>query len=74
MGTGRGVRGLREPPPRILSDVRVGFPGQQGTCTVDADPKDGDHRSEPRVACGTDVDLTTTPLGLTLKTDEFPHD
>ncbi|MDQ0831716.1 hypothetical protein QF032_003560 [Streptomyces achromogenes] len=74
MGTGRGVRGLREPPPRILSDVRVGFSGQQGRCTVDADPKDGDHRSEPRVAYGTHVDLTTTPLGLTLKTDEFPRD
>ncbi|MFI6491324.1 hypothetical protein [Streptomyces sp. NPDC050564] len=37
-------------------------------------PKDGDYFVEMTVTFGGDVDMTTTPLGLTLKTDEFPRD
>ncbi|MEU9053831.1 Uma2 family endonuclease [Streptomyces sp. NPDC048384] len=46
----------------------------KGSCTVYTEPKDGDYRSELRVEYGTDVDMTTTPLGLTLNTDDFPRD
>ncbi|MGW0869765.1 Uma2 family endonuclease [Streptomyces sp. NPDC002740] len=46
----------------------------QGKCHLYTQPKDGEYVSELSVTFGTDVDLTTTPLGLTLKTDEFPRD
>ncbi|MFD5265345.1 Uma2 family endonuclease [Streptomyces sp. NPDC058335] len=45
-----------------------------GRCTVYTEPKDGGYQCEPRVDYGTDVDLTTTALDLTLKTDTFPRD
>jgi Uma2 family endonuclease len=37
-------------------------------------PKDGEYRSELSLDFGDDVDLTGTPVGLVLKTDEFPRD
>lgn len=37
-------------------------------------PKGDTYTTETRVGFGTDVDLTRTALGLTLKTDEFPTD
>jgi Uma2 family endonuclease len=37
-------------------------------------PKDGDYVSDASIAYGGDVDMTTTPLNLTLRTDEFPRD
>ncbi|MFD0315735.1 Uma2 family endonuclease [Streptomyces flavalbus] len=46
----------------------------QGKCHVYTDPKDGDYTTETTVTFGTDVDLTQTPLGLTLKTTDFPRD
>ncbi|WP_405599153.1 Uma2 family endonuclease [Streptomyces sp. NBC_01410] len=46
----------------------------QGRCHVYSQPKGGEYASETTVAFGTDVDLTHTPLGLTLSTDEFPRD
>jgi hypothetical protein len=46
----------------------------QGRCTVHTEPKDGEYQCELRVDYGTDVDLTTTPLGFTLKTYDFPRD
>ncbi|MGJ5755048.1 Uma2 family endonuclease [Streptomyces puniciscabiei] len=46
----------------------------QGKCHLYTQPKDGDYVSELTVTFGTDVDMTTTALGLTLKTDEFPRD
>jgi len=45
-----------------------------GKCHVYTQPKDGDYIAETTVAFGADVDMTTTLLGLTLKTDEFPRD
>ncbi|MFC9286084.1 Uma2 family endonuclease [Streptomyces sp. NPDC057052] len=45
-----------------------------GRCTVHTEPKDGAYQCELRVDYGTDVDLTTTALNLTLKTDTFPRD
>ncbi|WP_369223432.1 Uma2 family endonuclease [Streptomyces sp. R39] len=37
-------------------------------------PKGDTYTTETRVGFGTDVDLTRTTVGLTLKTDEFPVD
>ncbi|MFG2948764.1 Uma2 family endonuclease [Streptomyces adustus] len=59
---------LAEVPVYLVADP------YQGTCHVYTSPKKGDYTSELRVAYGGDVDLTTTPLGLTLKTGEFPRD
>jgi len=46
----------------------------QGRCHIYTDPKGSDYEVETKVAFGKDVDLTATPLGLVLKTDEFPRD
>lgn len=46
----------------------------QGKCHLHTQPKDGEYLSELSVTFGTDVDMTTTLLGLTLRTDEFPRD
>ncbi|MFJ1732416.1 Uma2 family endonuclease [Streptomyces sp. NPDC088254] len=46
----------------------------QGKCHLYTQPKDGEYLSELSVVFGTDVDMTSTPLGLTLKTDKFPRD
>jgi Uma2 family endonuclease len=59
---------LAEVPVYLVADP------YQGKCHVYTQPKDGDYRSELTVAFGTEVDMTTTLLGLTLKTDEFPRD
>ncbi|WP_354670701.1 hypothetical protein [Streptomyces flavofungini] len=37
-------------------------------------PKDGDYVTETVVAFGGDVDLTATPLGITLNTSGFSRD
>lgn len=44
----------------------------QRKCHLYTQPKDGEYLAELTVAFGTDVDMTSTPLGLTLRTDEFP--
>ncbi|MFJ9741797.1 Uma2 family endonuclease [Streptomyces sp. NPDC101166] len=46
----------------------------QGKCHLYTQPKDGEYLSELSVVFGTDVDMSATPLGLTLRTDEFPRD
>ncbi|MPY64406.1 Uma2 family endonuclease [Streptomyces spongiae] len=46
----------------------------QGKCHLYTQPKDGEYLSELSVVFGADIDMTTTLLGLTLKTDEFPRD
>ncbi|AJE41214.1 Uma2 family endonuclease [Streptomyces nodosus] len=46
----------------------------QGRCHLYTQPKDGEYTSELSVAFGTDVDMTTTLLDLTLHTEEFPRD
>ncbi|MFE7271313.1 Uma2 family endonuclease [Streptomyces sp. NPDC057623] len=46
----------------------------QGKCHLYTQPKDGEYITETSVTFGGDVDMTTTLLGLTLKTDEFPRD
>jgi Uma2 family endonuclease len=46
----------------------------QGKCHLYSQPKDGDYLSELTVAFGADVDMTATPVGLVLRTGEFPRD
>ncbi|WP_406353094.1 Uma2 family endonuclease [Streptomyces sp. NBC_00658] len=46
----------------------------QGKCHFYTQPKGDDYTTETTVTFGTDVDLTHTHLGLTLKTHEFPRD
>ncbi|WP_394433055.1 Uma2 family endonuclease [Streptomyces sp. SGAir0957] len=46
----------------------------QGRCHLYAQPKDGDYLTETTVTFGTDVDLTNTPVGLTLDTTDFDRD
>ncbi|MER8042054.1 Uma2 family endonuclease [Streptomyces sp. NPDC094032] len=45
-----------------------------GKCIAHTKPEGGDYTEEVRVAFGTDLDLTKTPLELVLKTDGFPRD
>lgn len=44
----------------------------QRKCHLYTQAKDGEYLTELTVAFGTEVDMTSTPLGLTLRTDEFP--
>lgn len=46
----------------------------QGRCHLYTDPKEGGYTTELTVAFGADLDLTGTPLGLTLPTDGFPRE
>ncbi|MEU4795368.1 Uma2 family endonuclease [Streptomyces sp. NPDC023327] len=46
----------------------------QGRVYVHFDPKDGEYTTQSKYSFGEDIDLTGTPLGLTLKTDRFPRD
>ncbi|MEV0640250.1 Uma2 family endonuclease [Streptomyces sp. NPDC050619] len=67
-GTKRLAYAAAEVPVYLIADP------YQGKCHLYTQPKKGEYLSELSVAFGTDVDMTTTPLGLTLKTDEFPRD
>lgn len=46
----------------------------QRKCHLYTLPKDGEYIARLSISFGSDLDMTTTPLGLTLKTDEFPRD
>ncbi|SER02667.1 Endonuclease, Uma2 family (restriction endonuclease fold) [Streptomyces sp. yr375] len=59
---------VAEVPVYVIADP------YQGRCYVHTEPKDGDYLSRKRVDFGTDIDLTATVVGLTLKTDDFPRD
>ncbi|MFE7704426.1 hypothetical protein ACFU6I_01175 [Streptomyces sp. NPDC057486] len=37
-------------------------------------PKDDEYRGVLSLGFGTPIDLTDTPVGLTLRTDDFPRD
>lgn len=57
-----------EVPVYLIADPYV------GRCHVYTQPKGGDYLVETTVAFGADVDLTGTPVALTLATGEFPRD
>lgn len=45
-----------------------------GECRLFTQPKDGTYLRDTSITYGGEVDMTATPLGLTLKTDGFPRD
>ncbi|GFH36854.1 Uma2 family endonuclease [Streptomyces pacificus] len=57
-----------EVPVYLIADPYV------GRCHVYTQPKGGDYLVETTVAFGADVDLTGTPVDLTLATGQFPRD
>lgn len=57
-----------EVPVYLIVDPHV------GKCRAYTQPEEGDYLSELTVAFGQPLDLTGTPLGLTLTTGEFPRD
>ncbi|MEU6143109.1 Uma2 family endonuclease [Streptomyces sp. NPDC047081] len=67
-GPKKAAYALAEVPVYLIADP------YQGKCHLCTQPKDGEYVSELSVAFGVAVDMTTTHLGLTLKTDEFPRD
>jgi Uma2 family endonuclease len=46
----------------------------QRKCHLYTAPKEGDYATETTVVFGTDLDLTGTPVGLTLTTADFPRE
>ncbi|MFD9659470.1 Uma2 family endonuclease [Streptomyces mirabilis] len=59
---------LAEVPVYLIADP------YQGRCHLFTEPKHGDYTVETKIVFGDPVDLATTVVGLTLKTDEFPRD
>ncbi|MFI9721404.1 Uma2 family endonuclease [Streptomyces sp. NPDC052396] len=45
-----------------------------GRCHLHTDPKEGEYTSELTVTFGHPIDLTQTPAGITLATEDFPRD
>ncbi|MET8825909.1 Uma2 family endonuclease [Streptomyces sp. NPDC004610] len=46
----------------------------QGKCHLYTQPKEGEYLTHLSVAFGVDLDLSATPVDLTLKTHDFPRD
>ncbi|MFF4363887.1 Uma2 family endonuclease [Streptomyces sp. NPDC001604] len=67
-GSKKTAYALAEVPVYLIADP------YQGKCHLYTQPKDGEYVVELSVAFGGDVDMTTTLVGLTLKTEEFPRD
>lgn len=67
-GPKRTAFALAEVPVYLIADP------YQGKCHLYTQPKDGEYVVELSVTFGGDVDMTTTLVGLTLKTDDFPRD
>ena len=66
-GTKKTVYATAEVPVYLIADP------YQGKCHLHTQPKNGDYLSELSVTFGADIDMTTTLLALTLKTEEFPR-
>ncbi|MEU5040317.1 Uma2 family endonuclease [Streptomyces griseorubiginosus] len=67
-GPKKAAYALAEVPVYLVADP------YQGKCHLYTQPKNGDYVNDFSITYGGDVDMTATPLGLTLKTDEFPRD
>ncbi|MCF3132851.1 Uma2 family endonuclease [Streptomyces olivochromogenes] len=67
-GPKKTAYGTAEVPVYVIADP------YQRRCHIYTQPKEGDYEIETTVPFGSDVDLTNTVVGLTLKTDEFPRD
>ncbi|MFH8221499.1 Uma2 family endonuclease [Streptomyces sp. NPDC018057] len=66
--------------PKRLAYAATGVPvylvvdPYQGECRLYTHSRHGDYATVTKVGFGDDIDLTDTPVGLVLKTDEFPRD
>ncbi|MEV8020884.1 Uma2 family endonuclease [Streptomyces sp. NPDC086554] len=67
-GSKKTTYAVAEIPVYLIADP------YQGKCHLYTEPTDGEYATETTVAFGGELDLTRTPVGLTLKTDEFPRD
>ncbi|MGW8450574.1 Uma2 family endonuclease [Streptomyces niveus] len=67
-GAKKGAYAKATVPAYLIADPYT------GQCHLYTEPKDGEYHSHLTVDFGTDIDLTTAGLELTLKTDEFPRD
>ncbi|MFJ4517065.1 Uma2 family endonuclease [Streptomyces sp. NPDC088816] len=67
-GPKKAAYAIAEVPVYVIVDP------YQGRCRVYTQPKGDDYAIDTKVEFGSDVDLTDTPVGLTLRTDEFPRD
>ncbi|ORT58786.1 Uma2 family endonuclease [Streptomyces sp. CB03238] len=67
-GPKKAVYAAAEVPVYLIADP------YQGRCHLYTQPKGDDYLTETTVAFGVDIDLTRTPLGLTLTTADFPRD
>ncbi|MFJ8349934.1 Uma2 family endonuclease [Streptomyces sp. NPDC094153] len=67
-GPKKAAYAIAEVPVYVIVDP------YQGRCRVYTQPKGDDYAIDTKVEFGSDVDLTYTPVGLTLRTDEFPRD
>ncbi|MFE5405298.1 Uma2 family endonuclease [Streptomyces sp. NPDC056580] len=59
---------LAEVPVYVVADP------YRGECHVLTHPRDGKYALQMKADFGEEPDLTGTPVGLVLKTDEFPRD
>ncbi|ALC22489.1 Uma2 family endonuclease [Streptomyces pristinaespiralis] len=67
-GPKKAAYAAAEVPVHLVADP------YQRKCHLYTAPKDGDYTTETTVAFGTDLDLTDTPVGLTLTTADFPRE
>ncbi|MFJ2304316.1 Uma2 family endonuclease [Streptomyces sp. NPDC087787] len=59
---------LAEVPVYLIADP------YEGECRVYTHPLNGDYTTETKLPFGEDLDLTGSPLGLVLRTGDFPRD
>ncbi|MFD4611159.1 Uma2 family endonuclease [Streptomyces sp. NPDC058451] len=67
-GPKKAAYAIAEVPVYVIVDP------YQGRCRVYTHPKGDDYAIDTKVEFGSDVDLTDTPLGLVLRTGDFPRD
>ncbi|MGW2513429.1 Uma2 family endonuclease [Streptomyces scopuliridis] len=67
-GLKKAIYAAAEVPVYLIADPYT------GRCHIYTEPKEGEYTDERTTAFGKEIDLSTTVVGLTLKTDEFPRD
>ncbi|MDI3388143.1 Uma2 family endonuclease [Streptomyces sp. B-S-A8] len=67
-GPKKGAYAAAEVPVYLIADPYA------GRCHICTRPKNGEYRTESKADFGDKVDLTHTPLGLTIDTAKFPRD
>lgn len=67
-GPKRTVYAAAEVPVYVIADP------YSGRCRVFTDPQDGDYKDDITVPYGNPIDLSSTVVGITISTDDFPQD